>query len=201
MDRLKAALMERCRSLHIEPPTQDRIDRLVRPAIHQHEERFCEALLTRLPVGTQARLDALLLPSEHFSYEKGQEPGRSLLQELRADPGRSQGLLRSNRGQTRHHDICTRVNVGIEVAVVVFNFLLLMRILLPMRNAFDRFLVCRVSSRCPNTSRLTRRVAKHQKLLSVLGSIRKTDSHFFAASIGLRIETTDFYLIRARKMA
>ena len=89
MDRLKATLMERCRSLHIEPPTQDRIDRLVRSAIHQHEERFCEALLTRLPVGTQARLDALLLPSEHFSYEKGQEPGRSLLQELRADPGRA----------------------------------------------------------------------------------------------------------------
>ena len=29
--------------------------------------------------------------------------------------------------------ICTRVNVGIEVAVVVFNFLLPMRILLPMR--------------------------------------------------------------------
>ena len=34
-------------------------------------------------------MDDLLLPSEHFSYEKGQEPGRSLLQELRADPGRA----------------------------------------------------------------------------------------------------------------
>jgi hypothetical protein len=30
--------------------------------------------------------------------------------------------------------------------------------------------------------------------------IRKRDSNFFAASIGLRIETTDFCLIRARKM-
>ena len=29
--------------------------------------------------------------------------------------------------------------------------------------------------------------------------IRKRDSNFFAASIGLRIETTDFYLIRAQK--
>src|SRR6266481_6483974 len=48
MDRLKATLMERCRSLHIEPPTQDRMDRLVRSAIHQHEERFCEALLTHV---------------------------------------------------------------------------------------------------------------------------------------------------------
>ena len=31
--------------------------------------------------------------------------------------------------------------------------------------------------------------------------IRKRDSNFFAASIGLRIETTDSYLIRARKLA
>jgi hypothetical protein len=31
--------------------------------------------------------------------------------------------------------------------------------------------------------------------------IRKRDSNFFAGSIGLRIETIDFYLIRVRKMA
>jgi hypothetical protein len=61
---------------------------------------------------------------------------------------------------------------------------------------------------CPNTSRFCGRVAKLQKLLSNLESgscylfrVRKRDSNFFAASIGLRIETTDFYLIRARKMA
>jgi len=98
MDRLKATLMERCRSLHIEPPTQDRIDRLVRSAIHQHEERFCEALLTRLPVGTQARLDALLLPSKPFSYEKGQQLGRSLLQET---SGRSRPRQSGDRPRVR----------------------------------------------------------------------------------------------------
>jgi hypothetical protein len=61
---------------------------------------------------------------------------------------------------------------------------------------------------CPNTSRFYGRVAKRQKLLSILESgscylfrVRKRDSNFFAASIGLRIETADFYLIRARKMA
>ena len=31
--------------------------------------------------------------------------------------------------------------------------------------------------------------------------VRKTDSKFFAASFGLRSETTDFYLIKARKIA
>src|SRR5258707_15123929 len=61
---------------------------------------------------------------------------------------------------------------------------------------------------CPNTSRFYGRVAKLQKLSPILESgscylfrVRKRDSNFFAASIGLRIETTDFYLIRARKMA
>jgi hypothetical protein len=61
---------------------------------------------------------------------------------------------------------------------------------------------------CPNTSRFYVRVAKLQKLLSILESgscylfrVRKRDSNFFAASIGLRIETTDLYLIRVRKMA
>src|SRR5258708_34569468 len=61
---------------------------------------------------------------------------------------------------------------------------------------------------CPNTSRFYGRVAKLQKLSPILESgicylfrVRKRDSKFFAGSIGLRIETTDFYLIRARKMA
>ena len=48
MERLRDSLLERCRTLHIEPPTLDRLDRLIRSAIHQHEERFCSALLVRL---------------------------------------------------------------------------------------------------------------------------------------------------------
>jgi hypothetical protein len=46
-----------------------------------------------------------------------------------------------------------------------------------------------------------RRVAEPQKVAVRFRIIRKRDSDFFAASIGLRIETTDFYLIRARKIA
>src|SRR4051794_8883596 len=40
IDRLAAALEERCRAIAIEPPTPDRIERIVRAAIHAHEERF-----------------------------------------------------------------------------------------------------------------------------------------------------------------
>ena len=89
MERLRDSLLERCRALRIEPPTQDRLDRLIRSAIHQHEERFCNALLARLPAETQAQLNALLLPAESFHETVGREPGRAFLQELRTDPGRA----------------------------------------------------------------------------------------------------------------
>jgi len=89
MDRLKAAVDDRCRFLRIEPPTPDRIERLIRSAIAQYERKFCEALLSRLSPETQAQLNALLLPSEPSSQETEQEPSRGLLHELRADPGRA----------------------------------------------------------------------------------------------------------------
>jgi hypothetical protein len=37
-DRLLMAARERCRSLRIEPPSPDRLDRLVRSVVHRHEE-------------------------------------------------------------------------------------------------------------------------------------------------------------------
>jgi len=46
-----------------------------------------------------------------------------------------------------------------------------------------------------------RRVAESQKVGVSFRINLKRNSDFFAASIGLRIETTDFYLIRAGKMA
>ncbi len=63
-DRLVAAARERCRSLRIEPPFSERLDRLVRSALHRQEEAFCAALLARLPPETAARLDALLRASD-----------------------------------------------------------------------------------------------------------------------------------------
>jgi hypothetical protein len=52
---------------------------------------------------------------------------------------------------------------------------------------------------CPNTSRFCGRVAKLQKLLSVLGQSRKKIQISLLRRLGS--ETTDFCLIRARKMA
>jgi hypothetical protein len=40
-DQLAALLETRCRELSIEAPTPDRVDRIVRAAIHAHDNRFC----------------------------------------------------------------------------------------------------------------------------------------------------------------
>ncbi len=63
-DRLLVAARERCRSQHLEPPSPERLERLVRSVLRQHEEAFCAALLARLPPKTVAGLDALLRPPD-----------------------------------------------------------------------------------------------------------------------------------------
>ena len=60
-DRLVAAGRERCWSLRIEPPSSERLDRVVRSALHRQEETFCAAVLARLSPETVAGLNAPLL--------------------------------------------------------------------------------------------------------------------------------------------
>ncbi|HMB07030.1 MAG TPA: DUF4158 domain-containing protein, partial [Isosphaeraceae bacterium] len=59
-DHLTARLEARCREMLIEPPSTDRVDRIVRKAIHAYEERLYADIHARLPFATRARLDALL---------------------------------------------------------------------------------------------------------------------------------------------
>jgi len=89
-DRLVAAARERCRSLRIEPPSSERLDRLVRSALHRQEEAFCAALLARLPPETAAGLDALLRASDP-TPDDGEDavPGPPALLTLRAGTGQA----------------------------------------------------------------------------------------------------------------
>ena len=61
-DHLHSQILERCRALHIEPPSPERTDRLVRSALHTFETRFCAATCKRLTPAVRERLEALLLP-------------------------------------------------------------------------------------------------------------------------------------------
>jgi Domain of unknown function (DUF4158) len=98
-DRLLAAAREHCRALRLEPPSPDRLDRLVRSALHRQEEAFCAVLRARLPPETAAGLDALLRPPPDpgGAGDDGTETGRARppppLLALRAGTG--QASLRS----------------------------------------------------------------------------------------------------------
>ena len=85
-DRLTMAARERCRTLRIEPPSRDRLKRLVRSAIRRHDAAFGAALLARLPAEAVARLDALLHAS---AGEQAEDAGRAPLLMLRAGSGRA----------------------------------------------------------------------------------------------------------------
>jgi hypothetical protein len=50
---------QRCRELRIEPPTPERIDRLIGSAVHTFDTRMGEQVLQRLSTATQEHLDAL----------------------------------------------------------------------------------------------------------------------------------------------
>ena len=91
-DRLLAAARERCRSLRIEPPSPERLDRLVRSALHRQEDTFYAALFSRLPSSTVAGLDALLhVPEAKATGSDGEDASRALppLLALRAGTGQA----------------------------------------------------------------------------------------------------------------
>jgi hypothetical protein len=91
-DHLVARLEARCRELAIEPPSADRVERIVRAAIRAHEERLYARIRDRLTPETRARLEALLQPESDAESGAGGDgqPGAApaLLLRLRGDPGR-----------------------------------------------------------------------------------------------------------------
>jgi hypothetical protein len=87
LEHVKAMLYERCRALRLEPPTPERIERLVRSALHAHDEQFCTAIYERLSPATRARLDDLLAPPRADTASV--EATVAVLHFLKADPGRA----------------------------------------------------------------------------------------------------------------
>ena len=59
-DALIASVYTRCKDERIEPPTPDRVRRLVHTAIHRFDEQLCASIMQRLTTETRTYLDALL---------------------------------------------------------------------------------------------------------------------------------------------
>jgi hypothetical protein len=88
--QLTLVLEQRCRVLRIEPPGIDRTERIIRAALHGHDERFCGEIHGSLSPPTRTRLDALLKPitEEKDAQSDGPEgPVPAVLMHLRSDPG------------------------------------------------------------------------------------------------------------------
>jgi hypothetical protein len=71
--------------LRIEPPTPERLGRLIRSALHQFDQRLCESVFKRLPASICKRLEALLDNIDDQDAEP--VPGSCTLQVLRKDTG------------------------------------------------------------------------------------------------------------------
>jgi TnpA family transposase len=86
-EHVNAAAYERLRDLGIEPPTPDRLERVLASASSAFEERFCTEIVSRLPPAALGRLEDLL----SAATEGGEtaEPEHSVLQQLKMDPGRA----------------------------------------------------------------------------------------------------------------
>lgn len=82
-DRLKDAVIGRCRKLCIELPAAEQIRRLVGSAVQHHETHFCETISGKLDSETLNRIDTLL--KADLSDEE--EGGWTVWQTLKEEPG------------------------------------------------------------------------------------------------------------------
>ena len=86
-DRLVASLEAECRARKIEPPADERVDRIIRSAVHAYEDRFYAACVLKLSAVTRARLDALLEAPDDEPGGEESSPN-AVLNALRSDAGR-----------------------------------------------------------------------------------------------------------------
>ena len=89
-NHLKAAVLDWCREHSIEPPTSERIDRLINAAVRAYEAGFFAAIQNRLPPLTRQRLDALLAKTsgDEPQIDLDLSPEMMAFSNLKADPGR-----------------------------------------------------------------------------------------------------------------
>jgi TnpA family transposase len=90
-DHLKVQVYDQFRELHIEPPTADRVDRLVRSAIRTHETQFFQDVYQKLSEDTITKMDHLI--SNLAAYEESEIESEKCAEDLtfsefRSDPGR-----------------------------------------------------------------------------------------------------------------
>ncbi len=85
---LQATAYQRLRSLKLEPPSSDRMERLIRSAVRTCEETFCSTIFEQLSSQTLIKLDALLRTDGALEDEQSQLQ-KSDFNVLKTDAGRT----------------------------------------------------------------------------------------------------------------
>ncbi|EAW36256.1 putative transposase [Lyngbya sp. PCC 8106] len=84
---LTEIVYQRLRELKIEPPTSERIERLIRSALHSCEQNFCATTSAQISSETRAKIDGILNTDK--ALEEQATPSQTFdFNHLKADPGR-----------------------------------------------------------------------------------------------------------------
>ena len=89
-ESLQELVHQRWRKLQIEPPTQRRVDRLIRSAITRYETSFCHQTLSQLSKEIISQIDILLTTEESSNTDEKSAPGKLKASDfafLKTDPG------------------------------------------------------------------------------------------------------------------
>ena len=88
---LLEVVLDWCREHRIEPPTPQRLERLIRSALHRHESALFDTITRQLPPRTRAHFDRLIEPveSELPTEEACDDPAivATVFSQLKTDPG------------------------------------------------------------------------------------------------------------------
>ncbi len=95
-ESLEIAARERLRYLKIEPPTPERLERIIRSAIRRFEDKFCDSTAEKLSSSVCTKLDELLKTASNTDNSENPEETESnnphntpsTLAVLKSDPGR-----------------------------------------------------------------------------------------------------------------
>ncbi len=89
LDSLRSHAYQRLRELRLEPPTPDRLDRIIRSARQGFDDQFCNQDFAALSQSMRETFEALLVPSPDSApaEDADRRYGRTPLQALRAEAG------------------------------------------------------------------------------------------------------------------
>lgn len=88
-DRIRAVLLEHCRDQRIEPPTPERINRIIGSATHRAEAEACATIAVGIPADTVTRMLDLIAAGPADEAAVGGDPTTPVggLGLIKADPG------------------------------------------------------------------------------------------------------------------